>query len=67
MKIGGGFDKSASLRNVETLHLDSYGKALKAIGPHPRIEEAILSAARDYRKQYGALPDGVTATVERKL
>lgn len=67
VKLGGGFGKAASLRTVETLHLDSYGKALKAIGPHPKIEEAILSAAREYRKQHGALPEGVSATLERTL
>lgn len=67
VKIGGGFDKSASLRNVETLHLESYGKAIKAIGPHDKIRDAILSAAREYRKEHGVLPDGVTATYERKL
>lgn len=67
VKIGGGFDRTASLRNVETLHLESYGKALKAIGPHDKIRDAILSAARDYRKEHGALPEGVTATYERKL
>lgn len=67
VKIGGGFGRTAALRTVETLHLESYGRALKAIGPHPKIEEAILSAAREYRKERGALPDGVTATTERKL
>lgn len=67
VKLGGGFGKAASLRTVETLHLDSYGKALKAIGPHPKIEEAILSVAREYRKQHGVLPDGVSATTERTL
>lgn len=67
VKIGGGFDKSASLRSVETLHLDSYGMALKAIGPNDKIRDAILSAARDYRKLHGELPAGVSATFERKL
>ena len=67
VKIGGGFQKAVSLRTVETLHLESYSKALKAIGPHEKIAEAILSAAREYRKEHGHLPDGVTATEERKL
>jgi hypothetical protein len=67
VKIGGGFDRSASLRSVETLHLESYSKALKAIGPQDGIRDAILSAARVYRKEFGELPDGVTATYERKL
>lgn len=67
VKIGGGFDKSAALRTVETLHLESYNLALKAIGPNDKIREAILSAAREYRKMHGMLPAGVRATHERKL
>lgn len=67
VKIGGGFQKAASLRTVETLHLDSYALALKAIGPQDKIRDAILSAARDYRNQHGKLPEGVRATTERKL
>jgi hypothetical protein len=67
VKIGGGFDRTASLRTVETLHLDSYNLALKAIGPNDKIRDAILSAARDYRKVHGELPAGVRATTERKL
>jgi hypothetical protein len=67
VKIGGGFKNAASLRTVETLHLDSYNKALKAIGPHAKIEEAILMAAREFRKANGQLPDGVSATTERVL
>lgn len=67
VKLGGGFGRAAALRTVETLHLDSYNRALKAIGPNPKVEEAILSAARDYRKLNGSLPDGVSATTERVL
>lgn len=67
LKIGGGFGRTASLREVETLHLDSYNLALKDIGPNEKIKEAILSAARDYRKEHGKLPNGVSATTERKL
>jgi hypothetical protein len=67
VKIGGGFGRTAALREVETLHLDSYAKALKAIGPNDKIRDAILSAARDYRRLHKQLPDGVSATTERKL
>jgi dTMP kinase len=67
VKIGGGFQKAVALRTVETLHLDSYALALKAIGPQDKIRDAILSAARDYRNQHGKLPEGVRATTERKL
>lgn len=67
VKLGGGFGRAAALRTVETLHLDSYGQAIKAIGPNEKIEAAILSAARDYRKTHGELPPGVSATTERVL
>lgn len=67
VKIGGGFRNAVSLRTVETLHLDSYSKAIRAIGPNDKIREAVLSAARDYRKLNGTLPEGVTSTTERTL
>jgi hypothetical protein len=67
VKIGGGFGRTATLREVETLHLENYNRAIKAIGPNDKIREAVLSAAREYRKVNGHLPDGVTATIERKL
>lgn len=67
VKLGGGFGRTAALRDAETLHLESYNRAIRAIGPNDRIREAVLSAAREYRKVHGHLPDGVTATTERKL
>jgi hypothetical protein len=67
VKLTGGWGRAASLRTKETLVLESYGRAIKAIGPHPTIEEAILSAARDFRKRNGELPDGVTAKTERSI
>ena len=67
VKLGGGFGRTATLREVETLHLENYNRAIKAIGPNDKIREAVLSAAREYRKVHGHLPDGVTATTERKL
>lgn len=67
VKIGGGFGRTATLREVETLHVESFNLAIKTLGPHDKIREAIISAAREYRKVHGHLPDGVTATTERKL
>lgn len=67
VKIGGGFGRTAALRDVETLHVENFNRAIKTIGPDERIREAIISAAREYRKVHGHLPDGVTATTERKL
>jgi hypothetical protein len=67
VRIGGGWKRSASLRDKETLVLDSYSKAITAIGPHQKIEEAILSAAREYRKKHGVLPAGVSAAITRQV
>lgn len=67
VKIGGGWGKSASLRIKETLVLVNYGKAMKAIGPNDKIRDAILSAARDYRKEKGSLPEGVISETTREL
>lgn len=67
VKIGGGWMRSASLRNKETLVLENYNKAITAIGPHPKIEEAILTAAREYRKKNDKLPAGVSAVFTRQV
>jgi hypothetical protein len=66
-RIGDGRNKALSMRTEKTLVLEHYGKAIKAIGPNDKIRDAILSAARDYRKLRGKLPDGVTETSERKF
>lgn len=66
-RIGNGSGKALGMRTEKTLVLDSYAKAIKAIGKNEKIETAILSAARDYRKEHGALPDGVTEHTERKF
>jgi hypothetical protein len=63
-RLGG---KALTMRTTETLILESYGRAIKAIGQNEKIREAILSAARDYRKLHGALPDGVTAETSRSI
>lgn len=67
VKIGGGFASAVSLRTAETLNLDDALKALVVIGVTDKIRDAILSAARDYRKLNGELPDGVSSIKERKL
>lgn len=63
-QLGG---RALSMRSKETLVLESYSRAIKAIGKHEKIEAAILSAARDYRKQNGVLPDGVVAAIVRAI
>jgi hypothetical protein len=64
VKVGGGFGRSFSLRTTETLSVSDAGKALAAIvakvgSVPPKIAEALLSAARDYRKMFGSLPAGI--------
>jgi hypothetical protein len=66
-RIGDGNSKTLAMRTEKTLVLENYGKAIKAIGPNPKIETAILSAARDYRKLHDKLPDGVAEVSERKF
>jgi len=67
-RIGGGFSgRALSMRTEKTLVLESYGRAITAIGKNEKIETAILSAARDYRRLHKKLPDGVTEIEERKI
>jgi hypothetical protein len=67
-RISGGFSgRALSMRTKETLFLVSYARAITAIGPNDKIRDAILSAARDYRKLKGTLPDGVTAGFTREI
>lgn len=67
VKIGGGFASAVSLRTAETLQVDDALKAIVVMGTTDRIREAILTEARAYRKANGRLPDGVSASTERKL
>lgn len=63
-QLGG---KALSLRVKETLIVDNALKAISEIGSHPKINEAIASAAREYRRQYGRLPSGVRAETTREI
>jgi hypothetical protein len=67
VKIGGGFAGAVSLRSAEVLQVDDALKAIVVMGTTERIREAILTEARAYRKANGRLPDGISATTERKL
>lgn len=68
VRIGGGFSgRALSMRTQEILILDDAHQAITAIGVTEKIREAILSAARDYRKASGILPSGVSAVTERKV
>ena len=59
--------KSRSMRTVEVLMIEDVTRAIKVLGLTDKITEAILSSARDYRKEFDELPAGITATFERSL
>jgi hypothetical protein len=66
-RIGNGVRQSLGDAYRENPGAGKLRRAIKAIGPCEKIETAILSAARDYRKEHGALPDGVSEISERKF
>ena len=63
--------RALSLRTKEELTVDDAKKliaALLKVGPlSEKVQDALLSAARDYRKVKGKLPDGVLAKQVRAL
>lgn len=67
VKVGGGFSRSISLRQKETLKLVNALLALQEMGVSSDVEEIILKSARAYRKACGELPDGVEATYTEVL
>lgn len=67
VRVGGGFGKVASLRTRDVWTLDDPAKALASIGCTDGIRDAILTAARQYQKLIGQVPDGVTVTKEKVL
>ena len=55
------------MRTVEVLVIDDVAKAIKILGLTDKIRDAVLSSARDFRKNFDELPDGVRSTWERQL
>lgn len=67
VRLNGGFGRAVTMRKSETLVLDDATAAIAAMGVSDGIRDAILSAARSYRKLNGRLPAGVSAETERKF
>lgn len=67
VRIAGGMGRAVSMRKHETLILNDACAAINAMGLSEGIKDAILSAARAYRKLHGSLPAGVSAEQERKF
>lgn len=63
-QLGG---KALSLKTTETLILANAMEAFSVLGNHPKVIEALLTAARDYRRKRGSLPAGVTASYSRSI
>ena len=75
VRIVGGIDKAISLRNHEILTILDWKAAIQEMGQNidgsfdlPQVvAEAILTAARSYRKVFGDLPSGINSHNERSL
>lgn len=62
--VGG---KARAMRTVEILSVADPHAAIKALGCTDKIRDAILSAAKEYRKEYGELPPGIASRNERSM
>ncbi|MFG1429369.1 hypothetical protein [Roseixanthobacter glucoisosaccharinicivorans] len=62
-----GAGRSIGLRSSEVLHVTDAIAALRDVGLTDGVKAALLTAAREYRVEWGRLPAGVTATTERGL
>lgn len=67
VKVTGGFSRAIGLKEKETLVLEDVSLVLSFMEITPDITEAVLKAARAYRKIHGELPPGISATFERTL
>src|SRR5882672_1443094 len=71
VRIGGGFGKISTLRNKEILTVTDWRAAISEMtndGELPAvISDAILTAARAYRKAFDQLPAGIHVETERTL
>lgn len=68
VRICGGFSgRAASLRTTEILSVTNAVEAIKETGMTDGIEAAILTAARDFRKRNGRLPNGINTQTKRSI
>jgi hypothetical protein len=72
VRIGGGFGKVSTLRTVEVLTVTDWRTAIEDMtgesgAPPTVVIDAILTAARAYRRENNELPSGISATHERRI
>lgn len=61
VRVGGGLGRAASLRTVEELVITDVAAAVAAMAGDADLEDAIRTAARRFRKEWGELPPGVSS------
>jgi phage host-nuclease inhibitor protein Gam len=67
VRITGGYRNAVSLKTHEVLSVTDWRAAIEEMGLTEPLRDAILTAARAYRKLMGELPDGIAATQERTV
>lgn len=67
VRVAGGFQRALGLRDKEVLIITDPIAALNEMGMTDKVEAAILSSAREYRRITGDLPLGIIAKTERSL
>lgn len=65
VKVTGGFSRAIGLKTKETLIVVDIRKAIDTLGATDDINEAVIKAARAYRKLKGVLPPGVASDTEK--
>lgn len=61
VRVGGGLGRAASLRTVEELVITDAAAAIAAMSGDVDLEDAIRTAARRFRKEWGELPPGISS------
>lgn len=67
VRLGGGFTRALSLRSTEILGVSDLIAAVTAMKDSERIVEAVIKAARSYKKVYGKYPPGIVVHTERRI
>jgi len=65
--IRGGLGKGIGLREKEVLTVDDPLAAITEMGLTDNVQQAIITAARAYRRLNKRLPSGISATIERRV
>lgn len=67
VRLGTDLGRTVSMKTKETLLVENWQQAIEAMGLTDNIRDAILTAARAYRKLHDKLPAGVTSQTERSI